>query len=107
VNGEEVVHDVFAIGGGRRTHAGQPKEDDRAEQPRDDEGQVAFAEFGASLGALQQLVERLAVVLDESCPQRVHGRGFGVGHGRLHRRSESHAQPASWDGGGPIPSPRS
>jgi hypothetical protein len=67
VGGEEVVDDACAVVGSHGAQAGHSREGEWPDELAQYEFDVDVAEFGAGFGALQDGVEGLSVLVNDSC----------------------------------------
>ncbi len=73
MSGEEVIDNMSAVVGSHGTQAGQSRERQRSEELAQCQLQVEVVEVGAGLGALQDGVEGLSVLVNDSGSQRPSG----------------------------------
>src|ERR1700761_9192157 len=71
VRGEEVIDDALTVLTIDDTQAGQSSERDWPYELTQNQLRVESIEVGAGFGTLQKAIERLAILVDDSCPQRV------------------------------------
>lgn len=76
VRGKEVIDDALTVLTIDGTQAGESSEREWPHELTQDQLRVEFIEVGAGFGALQKAIERLAILVDDSCPQRLPIVGF-------------------------------
>lgn len=73
---KEVIDDALTVLTIDGTQTGESSEREWPHELTQDQLRVEFIEVGAGFGALQKTIERLAILVDDSCPQRVPIVGF-------------------------------